>query len=111
MEIRQSEVNGIKVLDVEGDVNMDNSQELRKVLKQLVKDGVKKLLVDLSGSNYIDSSCLATFIEMRKKMSEMDGHIYISSVSGKVKGIFEVSKVDTLFKIFSSKTEALAQIQ
>ena len=110
MKIRQSDINGIKVLDVEGDVNMDNSQELRAVLKQLVKDGVKKLLVDLSGSNYIDSSCLATFIEMRKKMSETGGNVYISSISGKVKGIFEVSKVDTLFKIFSSKKEALEQI-
>ena len=110
MEIRQSEASGVQVIEVEGDVNMYNSQELRKVFKLLLKEQAKTVLVDLLESKYIDSSCLATLIEMQQGMEKIDGKIYLSSVSGKVKGIFEVSKVDSLFKMFETKEEALAQI-
>jgi anti-sigma B factor antagonist len=110
MEIRHSEVNGVKILEVEGDVNMFNSQELRKVFKQLLKDKVKRLLVDLTKSNYIDSSCLATLIEMQQEMNKMDAKMCLSGVSGKVLGIFEITKMDTLFKMFPSQADALAQL-
>lgn len=110
MEINRSKIDGIEVLAVEGDVNMYNSQDLRKTFQEMLKEKVEKLLVDLSASAYIDSSCLATLIEMQQKTAQMGSIMYISGVSGKVKNIFEVSKVDSLFKIFASKEEALKEM-
>ena len=71
MKIRvKTEVPGIQWIDLAGDLDFHSSPQLRKEFGKLLEGEIQKLLVDLKKVSYIDSSGLATFVELFQKMRE-----------------------------------------
>ena len=68
------------------------------------------MLIDFSDVGYIDSSGLATLIEMLQRLKKSGGKLCFSSMSEKVKNVFEITKLDKLFSIFDSRQEALSSL-
>ena len=62
MKHRTEEKQGATVVVLEGDVDLESSPTAREALLASVENG-KKVLVDLSGVSYIDSSGVATLVE------------------------------------------------
>ena len=55
----------------------------------------------------MDSSGLATLVEIYKNMHKYEGTIKLVKLSDKVKGLFEITKLNKLFEIFDDETAAL----
>jgi len=72
-----------------------------------MKNGEKKVLIDLSGVTYIDSSGLATLIEMFQRLKKIGGKLRLSSMNEKVKNVFEITKLYKLFEVFDTREAAL----
>ncbi|MDD5020316.1 MAG: STAS domain-containing protein [Candidatus Omnitrophica bacterium] len=92
---------------IEGEVDINTSVHLRKVFDDLIKRNEKKVLVEFSGVEYIDSSGLATLIEMFQRLKKIGGKLRFSGMSQKVKNAFEITKLHKLFEIFDSQEAAL----
>ena len=107
MKITEEKNNGVVICMLEGEVNINNSGELRKAFDSIIKRNELKVIVDFSGVSYIDSSGLATLIEMFQRLKKIGGHLRFSSMDQKVKNIFEVTKLHKLFEIFDSREQAL----
>ena len=73
------------------------------------KNAGKKLVVDLAKVNYIDSSGLATLVEMLKKMKSQGGSLGLAGMSEKVKSLFEITKLDKLFLVYNTQAEAVSR--
>jgi len=73
---------------IEGEVDINTSVQLRKVFDDLIKRNEKKVLVEFSGVEYIDSSGLATLIEMFQRLKKIGGKLRFSGMSQKVKNAF-----------------------
>ncbi len=104
-------VNSIKgdcsICDVDGEINLNTSPELRKSFDDLVKSKVKKVIIDFSKVPYIDSSGLATLIELFQRLKKSNANLRICSLSEKVKNIFEITKLHKLFDICDDQESAL----
>jgi anti-sigma B factor antagonist len=107
VKITQEKVNDAVACLVEGEININTSPELRKACDLLIRNNEKKVLIDLSGATYIDSSGLATIIEMFQRLKKNGGHLRLSSMSEKVKNVFEITKLYKLFEIFDTREAAL----
>jgi len=107
MKITQEKINDVAVCILDGEVDINTSPELRKACDLLIKNNEKKVLIDLSGATYIDSSGLATIIEMFQRLKKTGGHLRLSSMSEKVKNVFEITKLYKLFEIFDTRDAAL----
>ena len=107
MNIREERHNDVVVFALEGDVNIANSPELRKAFDAMIKRQEKKVLVDFSKVPYIDSSGLATLIEMFQRLKKIGGALRFCSLEQKVKNVFEVTKLHKLFEIFDTRETAL----
>lgn len=107
MKIAQEKHNDAAVCTVDGEVDINTSPELRKACDGLIKNNEKKVLIDLSGATYIDSSGLATLIEMFQRLKKTGGHLRLSNMNEKVKNIFEITKLYKLFEIFDTREAAL----
>jgi anti-sigma B factor antagonist len=57
--------------------------------------------------DYVDSSGLATLVEVLKKLRAYGGKLKLASLSEKVKGLFEITKLTKLFDIASDETSAI----
>ena len=67
-----------------------------------------KIVVNLNGVSYVDSSGLATLVEMLKRTRTYGGKMRLSDLASKVKSLFEITKLEKLFEIYSTEEEAKA---
>jgi anti-sigma B factor antagonist len=107
MKITQEKHNDAVVCMLDGEVDINTSPELRKACETLIKNNEKKVLMDLSGVTYIDSSGLATLIEMFQRLKKIGGRLRLSNMNEKVKNVFEITKLYKLFEIFDTRDTAL----
>ena len=108
MEVKSIEKDGVVIFQVSGEINISTSPELRK---QFEKQTAKKVVVDLEKVNYVDSSGLATLVEMLKKTRSQGGSLGLSGMSDKVRSLFEITKLDKLFLIAKNQDEAVSKVK
>jgi anti-sigma B factor antagonist len=106
MQISQKQNNGIITYEVKGDIDINSSPGIRDAFEKGVKEKFMKVVVNLSSVSYIDSSGLATLVEMLKKTRLYGGKLRLSNLAPKVKSLFEITKLEKLFEIFETEEEA-----
>jgi anti-sigma B factor antagonist len=98
----------ITVLDVEGQLIVGNRQELKQKVLEELENGERKFLIDFERTGYIDSSGLGVLVSLSKKIREQGGELRLANLNEDLRTLFELTKLDTLFQISSSRDEALA---
>lgn len=107
MNIREEKNNDITICALEGEVNINTSPELRKKFMSIIEANEKKILIDLTNVSYLDSSGLATFIEILQRLKKINGRLRFCNINERVRNILEITKLVNLFEIFESREEAL----
>ncbi len=99
--------NGVIMVSVDGQLIVANRNELKdKVLKAL-ETGESKFVLDFSSTEYIDSSGLGVLVSVSKKIREAGGELRLAGLNEDLGMLFELTKLDTLFKIRDTTDEAL----
>jgi anti-sigma B factor antagonist len=65
----------------------------------LATDGLQRLVVDLAGVDFIDSSGLTSLIHARRRAEEVDVAFALRSPSGRVLRTLELMRLTTIFEI------------
>jgi serine/threonine-protein kinase RsbW len=110
MQMQLEKVNEVTVVVLEGEINVTNSNELRNQFIKITQTGCKKVVVDFVKVTFIDSSGLATLIEMFQRLEGSAGKLRLCNVNKKIRGIFEITKVHKLISIFDSREDALKDL-
>jgi len=71
---------------------------------------VKHLVVNMSGVGFIDSSGLATLVKGMKHCRQNKGDLYICDMQQAVKIIFELTRLDKAFNIYTTQDEAIEAV-
>jgi len=97
-----------ETLALVGEIDLHRSPEVKELLTPLVERKAPRILLDLSGVNYIDSSGLAVLIEALQRVLSYGGQLGIFGLQESVKSIFEIARLDQVFQIFRDEEAALA---
>ena len=97
----------VTVVDVEGQLIVGNRQELKQKVLEELENGERKFVIDFSDTGYIDSSGLGVLVSLSKKIREQGGELRLAGLNEDLRTLFELTKLDTLFKIEESREEAL----
>jgi anti-anti-sigma factor len=96
------------VAAVTGEIDLNNSPEMRNALLELVgRHGVRKLVLNLSRVPYMDSSAIAVLVELLRKLGK-GGTVALTDLQPRVKGLLEIARLDTIFSIARTEQDALA---
>lgn len=99
--------NGVTIVSVDGQLIVANRNELKdKVLKAL-EAGESKFVLDFLSTEYIDSSGLGVLVSVSKKIREAGGELRLAGLNEDLQMLFELTKLDTLFKICDKADEAI----
>jgi len=96
------------VLPLEGEIDLHVSPAVTASLNIMIEKKPKQLVVDLSRVTYIDSAGLAAFIEGMQKVEAYGGKFALAGLQETVRSIFEISRLDQVFRIFPDVDAALA---
>lgn len=108
MQGKRKVVGDATVCSLSGEININTSPEMRKIFDELEAKKTKKVVLDLAAVTYIDSSGLATLIEMLRRMKRYDGRLRLCNLSEKIRSLFEITKLTKLFEMFNTEEEALS---
>lgn len=89
---------------------IEENEELKNVLIFLLDVGNKKIILDLSQTNYISSLILGTLMFILKRAKEAGGNLVICSMNDKIKEIFAITNLDKVFEITSDRIEAMNRL-
>lgn len=95
------------VLPLEGEIDLHVSPGIAASLGAMVEQRPKHLVVDLSRVSYIDSSGLAVLIEGMQNVAQYGGHFALAGLQDAVRPIFEIARLDQVFRIYDDVDEAL----
>ena len=106
MKISIRDVGSAKVVEVEGDVDLGTSPVFRRTLFEILPRAAK-LALDLKAIRYIDSSGIATLIEVLKDSQRLNKQFVLFGLSPAVQEVFRLTHVIRIFRVFETEQEAL----
>jgi anti-sigma B factor antagonist len=86
-------------VNLDGEIDIYNSQELKEKLYNIVDVNQKDLIIDCKGLNYIDSTGLGIFVATLKKAKQYEKKIVISNLKDNIKKLFIITGLDKVFEI------------
>jgi anti-anti-sigma factor len=112
LSAKLTEIDGVPVLQVHGEIDLYTAPEFRDALQQGVGQDPRALIVDLSDISYIDSAGLGALLAAFKMLSVHDAELYIvtNPQSPGVRRVMEITRLDTLMKLYDSLDDALKDL-
>lgn len=98
------------VVRLKGEIDLHVSPEISVLLQQAIAIRPARLVVDLSGVTYIDSSGLAVLITAVNDVEEYGGRLMLTGIQERVKAIIETGRLSGFFLTFPHVDAALAAI-
>lgn len=99
-------VAGTAVVTLQGEVDLQNSPDLRKELLAWLA-ARKDVVVDLSGVVYIDSSGIASLVEAYQTARHQGGNFSLAAVSPAALRVLKLARLDEVFVIHDGVEQAL----
>jgi len=102
----------IMIVDISGELDHHNADEVRRRIDDWIdRFNTKKLILDLSGVSFMDSSGIGIVIGRYKKISLRNGNINIINTNEALKKVFDLSGLFKIVKSFKDKDKAIADIR
>jgi anti-anti-sigma factor len=100
--------NEVTVVTPRGYIDTTTVEKLEQKLRELVSLDKYKIVIDLSYTEYINSSGWGVFLRDIKKIRENDGDLILSNMQSDVQITFETMEFSQIFKSFDSLEAASA---
>ena len=108
LDLKERQAGDVTILDLSGEVRIgDSSVALRESVRKLADQGKKKLLLNLAGVKYIDSSGIGELIANYTTVSRQGGQLKLLNLTERVQNLLVITKLLTVFDAYEDEAEAL----
>ena len=113
LRISIREFGDVTIVDLRGrsTINGGESELLGDRLKELIAEGVRKLLLNLADLTQVDSSGVAVIIGAYVSLRDQGGDLKMLCPSGRVLEVFRVLHLMEVIPCFEDQTQALASFR
>lgn len=109
MKIELKEIGDVTVIAVKGKLmGGPETISLHEQVKTLIEQDIKKVVIDLSHVAWMNSSGLGTMMGCLTSLRNGGGDLKLSGVTEKVKSLFMITKLITIFETYDTADEAAA---
>jgi anti-sigma B factor antagonist len=98
------------VIELGGEVDLYTAPEFKERMVQVIEQGKKQVVVDLSKATFIDSTTLGVLVGGVKRLRPAGGSLAIVCADQNICKIFEITGLDRVFPIHGTRDEALAAV-
>jgi anti-anti-sigma factor len=88
-------------------MDMDHSWDLGFFMKTLILGGARKVVVDMSGLEFVDSLGISMLIETAKLLRLQKGDLALVHVPPRIQAVFQPIKLNRFIKIFEEDDEVI----
>jgi anti-sigma B factor antagonist len=95
------------VVAVTGEIYLFTAPEFKQRMSQPIEDGIDRLIVDLSGTTFIDSSSLGVLIGAHRRLKQRRGTLVVVCDNETIVKTFKITGLDGVFTLVRSLDDAL----
>jgi anti-sigma B factor antagonist len=108
MKIKTTEKYEAVVLELKGNVmGGDDTKEFNEVLHKLIDGEKTRVVLDLGGVKFMNSSGLGMLIGGLTTMKKAEGHLKLANVTEKIESLLIITKLIKIFESFDSVDDAV----
>ena len=108
MSISTRQTDGVTILEPEGKImGGPEATELRNKLYELIAQNLKKVVIDLTHVEWMNSTGLGILISGMTSLRNNKGELKLTSVNEKVANLFEITKLASVFDTYKTPEEAV----
>jgi anti-sigma B factor antagonist len=108
LNIVEKEVDGVTVLQLAGRVTLgEESSQLRTKLKDILRQGKTRLVLDLAEVTYIDSAGLGTLVAGFTSAQNQGANLKLASLTRRLHEQLSITKLVTVFDVYDSVQDAV----
>ena len=112
LDLKERQAGDVTILDLTGEVRIgEGSVALRDSIRNLADQGKKKVLLNLAGVRYIDSSGIGELIANYTTISRQGGQLKLLKLTDRVQNLLVITKLLTVFDAYDNESEALKSFQ
>jgi anti-sigma B factor antagonist len=101
-------IGGVTIVDLSGRIVLgEGSAGIRDLVRNLIKEGSKKILLNLRDVDYIDSSGLGELVNAFTIMRSQGGELKLLNLTKRVRALLQITKLLTVFDITDDEASSL----
>jgi anti-sigma B factor antagonist len=99
--------NGVTVVAPTGRLDVAGAPALKDAISEVVKNGPPRVVIDMEGISFVDSTGLGSVIAALKQIRSSQGDLRLAAPNQQVRVVLELTTLDRVFPYFSTVEEAL----
>lgn len=112
LEIRERAVGDVAILDLTGKITIgEGSVQLRDSVGSLLDAGRNRIILNLGGVTYVDSSGIGELVSRFTTTKNTGGRLKLLNLPKKIKDLLMITKLLTVFEIYEDEATALESFQ
>ena len=109
LNIKERQAGDVTVLDMDGRITIgEGSVALRSAIRRQLESGKKKILLNLGGVGYIDSSGIGELVSSFTSINKEGGQLKLLNLTSKIKDLLAITKLLTVFDTYDDEQSALS---
>ncbi|MHB0912861.1 MAG: STAS domain-containing protein [Armatimonadota bacterium] len=108
IEVRKS--GKVSVLGLSGDLDSYTCSKLRQAIISLINEGDFRVVIDMSGVNYIDSSGLGTLVGGLRRTMEQGGGLALTGAGPQITKVMTITGLIKVLNLFHTESDAVSNL-
>jgi anti-sigma B factor antagonist len=102
-------MSGVTVVEASGRIVLgDETNKLREEVKQLLASGKKRIVINLSQVDFIDSSGLGALVGLHSTAQAQGARIRLAAITRRFHELLQITKLLTVFDVYDSESQAVS---
>ena len=112
LDLKERQAGDVTILDMSGEVRIgEGSVSLRDSIRQLADQGKKKVLLNLAGVKYMDSTGVGELIANYTTITRQGGQLKLLNLTDRIQNLLVITKLLTVFDSYDNEAEALKSFE
>jgi anti-sigma B factor antagonist len=99
------------LIAVSGEIHVSTAPEFSRLLNDAIGRGKTAVVLDLSSTEFIDSTGLSVLLNGLRRVTRAQGHMALIVTNPTVLRLFQITRLDSTFDIAADREEALALVR
>ena len=105
------EAGDVAVVDLSGKIALGDGAPLRRLVRELLDAGHRKILFNLGDVDYIDSYGIGEMVAAHTTVSKADGELKLIHLTRRVRDLLQITRLVTVFDVQPDEAAALRSFE
>lgn len=96
-----------RVVAVAGELDLYTAPQFEEQILDALDNGTARIVVDLSGCEFLDSTALGILVKVRKRLGDQERRLVLVATDHNIVKVFQITGLDRVFTIVPTRASAL----